>query len=226
MNNKYSERFKDAPWFIGASSEKIIIGGAGGIGSNAMYFLAKTIPASYFIFDFDEVEEINVGTQFFPVDSIGKPKVRAVKDVLSSFGVENINIFQSKIESNILPIAISAFDNMSARKEMFENWKNLENREIFIDGRLRASLYEIFIVQKGMEEDYEKTLFNDDEVEDDPCTFKQTAYFAGLIGARITQVLVNYLTNKYLGDELCNIPFRIHEVGEPFLIKTEYVSSK
>ena len=61
----YTNRFKDAPWFIGSKEENILIGGIGGIGSNAMYCLSKTIPAKYYIFDFDNVEEINVGTQFF-----------------------------------------------------------------------------------------------------------------------------------------------------------------
>lgn len=84
--------------------------------------------------------------------------------------------------------------------------------------RLRANLYEVYVVIKGREEEYEKTLFNDSEVDDGPCTFKQTAYFGMLVGARITHVLVNYLTNKYAKEEVCNLPFKISEFGEPFLI--------
>ena len=60
--------------------------------------------------------------------------------------------------------------------------------------------------------------FNDSEVDDGPCTFKQTAYFGMLIGARITQVLVNFLTNKYSDDPVCVVPFKIQEFGEPFYI--------
>ena len=61
-------------------------------------------------------------------------------------------------------------------------------------------------------------MFNSNEVEQAPCTFKQTAYFAGLIGARITHLVVNYLTNKYSEEPVCSIPFKIEELGEPFLI--------
>lgn len=221
MNNNYTDRFKDAPWFKGSKEEIILVGGIGGIGSNAMYCLSKTIPAKYYIFDFDNVEEINVGTQFFKKNQVGLAKVSAVRQTISEFSDTYIQVFKNKVEK-ALPISISAFDNMEARRTLFKAWKSLENREIFIDGRLRASLYEVYTVTKENEDLYEATLFSDDEVADDPCTFKQTAYFAMLIGARITQVLVNYLTNKYSGEDICNIPFRIHEVGEPFLIKTDY----
>ena len=115
-----------------------------------------------------------------------------------------------------MPIMISGLDNMEARKQVWEEWKKHEDREIYIEGRLRSSLYEIYVVTKGKEEQYEATLFDDSEVDDGPCTFKQTAYFGMLIGARITQVLVNYLTNKYSKEEICTIPFSVKEMGELF----------
>ena len=116
---------------------------------------------------------------------------------------------------------ITGFDNMKARKLAFKNWKKLDNREIFIDGRLRAAFYEVFVVTKGREDEYEATLFDDSEVQLAPCTYKQTAYFAMLIGARITHLLVNYLTNKYQNDDICELPFRVSEVGDMFYIENK-----
>jgi hypothetical protein len=115
-----------------------------------------------------------------------------------------------------MPITIMGFDNMEARKLIFNNWKANSAREILIDGRLRANYYEIFVVRKGSESRYEETLFSDSEVTPAPCTFKQTAYFGMLIGAKITQVLVNYLSNKYYGEEVNVIPFKITESGDLF----------
>ena len=94
-------------------------------------------------------------------------------------------------------------------------------RNYGINMRLRASLYEVYVVTKGREEEYEKTLFDDSETDDGPCTFKQTAYFGMLIGARITHCLVNYLTNKYSNEEICSLPFHIQEFGECFYINTK-----
>lgn len=218
-----TDRYKDAPWFKKSCSEEIIVGGVGGIGSNALYYLTKTIPATYYIVDPDAVEVHNIGTQFFKTSQLHESKVEAARTNCIEFGtLAIIRTIVGGIDDNILPIAISGFDNMAARKEMFNNWKNRPNREIFIDGRLSANIYQIFTVLPGREEAYEKTLFNDADVSDGPCTFKQTAYFAGLIGARITHILVNYLTNKHMNDEIANIPFKIEEIGDPFVINIDY----
>jgi len=229
MLSTYEGRIKDAPWFEKSRNEKIMIGGCGGIGSNALYCLGKTIPAMYFIFDPDTVSTENIGTQFFRTSQVGSTKVSAIRGTLADFGVNQyaINNFNNKIsESDVLPISIAAFDNMDARKLLFNSWKKLSNREIYIDARLRANLYEVYAVQKGMEAEYEKTLFNDEDADSGPCTFKQTAYFGMLCGARITHVLVNYLTNKYAEEPVCNIPFKIQEVGEPFFIKMENIKNE
>jgi hypothetical protein len=199
MNN-YNERFKDAPWYIKSQEEKILVIGTGGIGSNSLYCLTKTIPAQYYILDSDIVEEHNVGTQFFRPNQIGKYKVEACKDNCEYPGSKPIITMKKQYSDEYLPIMISALDNMKSRKEVYNIWKSREDRQILIDGRLRSSLYEVYIVTPGREEEYEKTLFEDSEVDSGPCTFKQTAYFAMLIGARITHVLVNYLIIYRRGD--------------------------
>lgn len=221
-----NNRFKDAPWMT-KNHPRILLAGLGGIGSNTMYCLYKTIPAVYFIIDMDNVEEHNVGTQFYKVSDLNKLKIHALKQNLIDFIGEQsdrvINPINNKIKSDVstLPITIAAFDNMQARKDLFYSWKRLNNREIFIDGRLRAEYYQIFTVLPGREEDYEKTLFEDSEIGSDPCTFKQTAYFGMLIGARITHLLVNYLTNKALGEDINVVPFLVEEVGNLMYVKVE-----
>ena len=221
----YTDRFKDAPW-LQMTPPKILVGGVGGIGSNMLYYMTKTIPGTYYLFDNDVVESHNVGTQFFTLNQIGRDKVAAIKETLNNFSRQSsIQVFTtaiSKNDGNIMPITISAFDNMLARKDLFHNWKQQSNREIFIDGRLSANIYQVFVVVPGREEWYEKTLFNDEDVPNAPCTFKQTAYFGGLIGARMTHVLVNYLSNKAMGEEIMNIPYLIEENGDPFIIKIYY----
>lgn len=219
MQDNINGRFKDAPWYKECAKESIAFIGMGGIGSNAMYCLAKTIPATYYIIDLDSVEEINCGTQMFDYQQVGQKKVNAVKQTLSNRSTAKISVIPAKYKGEYLPIMISGLDNMATRKEVYEEWKKHEDREIYIEGRLRASLYEVYVVIKGREEEYEKTLFSDSETDDGPCTFKQTAYFGMLIGARITHCLVNYLTNKYSTEgDVCTLPFTIKEFGECFYI--------
>ena len=213
-----NDRFKSAPWL--SKREMIFIGGCGGIGSNALYNLYKTIPATYFVTDFDTVEEHNLATQFFALQDKGKHKVIAITKFLEAMvGTpqdRSLNSIRTTItkDSRVLPITISAFDNMEARKNLYNSWLKLEDREILLDGRLRATYYQVYAVTKGREDEYEKTLFSDDEIEPAPCTFKQTPHFGMLIGARITQILTNYLTNKYAGDDINVVPFMIEELGD------------
>jgi molybdopterin/thiamine biosynthesis adenylyltransferase len=215
----YNDRFKDAIWYNKSQNERILVVGVGGTGSNALYCLSKTIPAEYYIVDSDKVEEHNIGTQFYRVEDVNEYKVQSMYRNLSSFGICNIHSINDKFSNHSLPIVVSAVDNMKTRKEIYNVWKNRDERELLLDGRLRANLYEIYVVTPDKQEEYEKTLFDDSDIDDGPCTFKQTAYFGMLIGARITHVLVNYLTNKYSSEPICNIPFKIMEVGEPFLIE-------
>lgn len=211
-----NNRFKDAPWYENASALQIVMAGLGGIGSNALYYLAKTIPAKYILYDPDTVEMHNIGTQFFTKGDLGQHKVFALKDTIMEMSDANIKAHSIEFNehSYTTPIVICGFDNMKARKTAFNNWKNYSNRELFIDGRMRATYYEIFAVQPGQEKAYETSLFEDGDVDEGPCTFKQSAYIGGLIGARITNILVNYLTNKNKKFDICDIPFHIEEVTE------------
>lgn len=218
----FHDRFKDAPWYEGSKDDNILIAGVGGIGSNAAYSISKTIPARrIYLLDPDIVESYNIGTQFFNTLSITVNKAFGLSNTLKQFGVDNTFAINKFLGTEASAITISAFDNMAARKKLFENWKALPDKEILIDGRLRANLYEVYAVTPDRIEQYEATFFDDSEVDDDVCTFKQTAYFAVLIGARITHLLVNYLTNKYSEADICNLPFKVEEIGEPFFIKTE-----
>lgn len=213
----FSNRFKDAPWYTKAKNETILVVGCGGIASNALYLLTKTIPAHYFIMDFDKVEAHNVNCQFFFASDLGKFKVNAFKERMENTVESRITPLADKYKgSECLPIMISGLDNMKTRKEMFEAWRKQENRELLIEARLRATQYEVYAVTKEDEAEYEKTLFDDNEVDEGPCTFKQTAHFGMLVGARITQILCNYLTNKYDPNALAVVPFKVEEKAEPF----------
>lgn len=208
-------RFKDAPWYLRCKDEFIMVVGCGGIGSNALYYLTKTIPAKYLIIDNDIVEDVNVGCQFFSKTDIELSKVAALSARFGQMSNAIITTFQGLYDgSTTTPIMISGLDNMATRKQIYEAWKLREDRELLLDGRLRANYYEIFAVTKDRESEYEETLFEDSKVSDGPCTFKQTAYFGGLIGARITHLLVNYLTNKYSEDPINVLPFTIKEFGD------------
>lgn len=210
------DRFKDAIWFKQTKDMAVLIGGCGGIGSWLSLLLnrAGLMPL---IFDDDKLEEHNIGGQLMKTRHIGSTKVKAIAEVLSEFtGEQQYHIFSRKIDADSMtnPYSFSAFDNMEARKIMFENWiKDYANdpKAIFIDGRLTAEHYEILCVRSKDKEAIDKYrnefLFLDSEVEDAPCTLKQTSHMAAMIGAHMCGLFTNHLSNLEVEDNVFEVPF-------------------
>lgn len=206
------DRFKDAPWFP-KEDINVIVGGAGGIGSWTTLLLARA-GFQPLVYDFDVLEEHNMGGQLYPKGLVGKPKVEALQIICRDFAQEELMIFNEVIDENTPShfYCISAFDNMKARKAMFDSWSSLiapENPQaIFIDGRLTAEQMQIFCVTPSRIEEYRKHLFDDSEVEDAPCTMKQTSHAAAMIAAHIVGFFTNHITNVVENDTTRTIPFK------------------
>ena len=122
------------------------------------------------------------------------------------------------------PFMFSAFDNMKARRIMFEKWRNTfcnieldtYNKDaIFIDGRLNAETFQIFSVRNNKEDldNYEKNLFDDSEVENESCTFKQTSHFAAMIAAYMVNIFTNHVSNIMNNNNISKVPFYYEYVG-------------
>ena len=206
-----TNRFKDADW-LPKNNEAVLIGGAGGIGSWVTFFLSK-IGFNIYLYDFDTVEEHNLGGQLFKQDAVGKSKVQAVREVVEEYCGVQISGFEEKITETSPGhmYCISAFDNMEARKTMFNTWKKFAvlfpETAIFIDGRLELESFEIFCVTPDRIEEYEKHLFADSAIEEAACTLKQTSHTAAMIATTMTAFLTNHIANLNLGIELREVPF-------------------
>jgi molybdopterin/thiamine biosynthesis adenylyltransferase len=209
MENKFN-RFKDAPWFPKEDTH-IIVGGAGGIGSWLTIMLTR-IGYKVHVFDFDTLEEHNLGGQLFSRKQVGKSKVNALSENVHYFCQEDLYEHNEKIDENTSTnnFAFSAFDNMKARKDMFKSWSENyaeDENAIFIDGRLTAEQLQIFCVTKDNIEKYKEHLFDDSEVEDAPCTFKQTSHSAAMIASHMTAFFTNHYTNVLNKNKDRNVPF-------------------
>lgn len=115
---------------------KILICGAGAIGSNLATLLAADLHGKHEItvLDFDKVEERNVqaGTQFYQRDQIGMSKVVALQYNIYKWFERDCSIVEHKLErkdtsvfgllsdSNLI---IDCFDNSEARKLLQEHWE-------------------------------------------------------------------------------------------------------
>lgn len=209
-------RFSGADW---ASEQKeIMIVGQGGIGSWLSLNLSR-IGHTLYLVDDDNVDETNVmGGQMFMKNQIGLFKVVAVKNVCRDFGCDNvIETLMSKYNRTlgITKIVMTGLDNMTARREVFEAWRdtiNVTDQEqrkdfLLVDGRLTMEMWEIFAIRgsdnEAIEKYDEEHLFMDEEAVLLDCSTKQSTFAAMSIAGSMTSVLCNFLTNLKM-----NIPFR------------------
>ena len=221
-------RFSDAPW--AKAIQHIVIGGVGGIGSWAAMYLAR-VGHHLYMYDMDIIDETNMGGQLYGISQIGTNKAVAAKENIHTFCGDdaNVTVFEkyNEEEGMITPVVFSCFDNMVARKIMFEKWAAYEKREVFIDGRMLAEVGMVYVVQKGQEDEYRKSLFADDEVKEAPCSFKSTSHCGALIGSLMISGLNNYLANKTAGNMDRFIPFKtdfalpmMYVAGEELAVET------
>jgi molybdopterin/thiamine biosynthesis adenylyltransferase len=203
-------RFSEACWAKNAENYPIVIGGAGGIGSWTSLFLGS-IGYDLHLYDFDNIEIHNLGGQFYSTKDISKSKVEALRDHLNHFREAKINIYNQKytLERGLIsPIMISCFDNMKARKEMFENWKTQKDKIAFIDGRMQAEMGMYYCVLPGQEELYEKELFDDTEVPELNCNYKATTHCGAFIGSQLTALVTNVIYNSVHKASIRETPFK------------------
>ena len=66
---------------------KIIVLGAGSLGSFITLNLAKLGFNDISVYDYDYVEGANIPNQFFRMSDIGKPKVEALKEIIRAWGM-------------------------------------------------------------------------------------------------------------------------------------------
>jgi len=214
--SKKMVRFKDAEWFN--HFFEITIGGAGGIGSHLSMLLSR-LGHKLTVYDFDTVSVENLGGQAYREHQIGNLKVDCLNQLCQEFCGNNEFTFRHidsafNEESEFELICFSCFDNMEARKIMFEKWaeeavleENINTPCVFIDGRLLYGNLQIYVVTKDNIQQYRDCLFDSSEVPTEQCTLKVTTHYAYIIAGWMTSSFTNYLSNFLLKSNDLPIPF-------------------
>lgn len=218
-------RFKGASWYDIIRTKEVILAGLGGIGSWVSLFLSRVGISKLILYDFDTFESHNMSGQALLNDFIGLNKVSGAVRLAREFSnfteVVPMPIRYSSENGIVSDIMICGFDNMEARKSFYNNWKfrlGLENVEpkncLFIDGRLTAEMFQIFIIQGDdvfSQTVYESEwLFDDSMAEEEDCTLKQTTHLAAMIASYMVNFFTSWCNNLSEG----NIPRRIPYIME------------
>jgi molybdopterin/thiamine biosynthesis adenylyltransferase len=206
LNPKHA-RFSELMWY--GPTHDIIVGGVGGIGSWLTMLLGR---AGYnlYLYDDDVIDETNMAGQLYKFTDIGREKATAVKEAVYDYS-ENAKVEicgRYEMDSEYCPIMFSCFDNMEARRFMFENWAAADGKSVFIDGRMLAESFQIYAVTPGNEDRYRETLFDDSDVEEQPCSAKATSHTGATIAGMMMSILTNHLSNVKLDMDIREVPFK------------------
>ena len=226
-------RFSGAEWFNKIKEKVIIVGGAGGISSNAIFQLARIHPKSIYIFDNDKVEEVNLAGQMFGIKDIDKYKVDAIAETISYYSkYTDVFAMRELYTSNSFTsdIMICGFDNMEARKVFFNNWKKHvelqkdKSKCLYIDARLSFDTLQILTIvgtDTYNQDRYEKEfLFSDEEADETVCSLKQTTFMACMIASFIVNNVVNFCANEIV-PMIKQLPFFIEYDCNMMYLKEE-----
>lgn len=181
--------------------------GCGGIGSAVALFAAKMGAHTLTLWDDDNFEIHNLPNQMCRVQDIEKKKVEAVADIIEQFEDIEVELVKERFNGDVEPnsVVIVAVDSMASRKEI---WQMLRKAPIqcIIDGRMGLTEFNVYSVSPEIRTSlnyYEKTLWDDDEVAEVPCTAKSTIFTAGSIAS----IICGHLTKIVKGEPL---PCEIH----------------
>jgi hypothetical protein len=190
---------------INSYKYKILIIGAGGIGSPATLILAKMGYKNIKVIDSDTIEEHNLSNQFYKISQIGKAKVEALKENILEYTGTEIKIEKKKIEETFEEqientIVISAVDNMKTRKIVFDKIKYKINSYL-IDCRVTYPYLYLYTVRTTDIDDiknYQNTLYSDEEADRGRCTAQCTFYTSMMAGTLIANIVRNIEMNGHV----------------------------
>ena len=178
----------------------ISIVGAGAIGSWTALALAKMGFADITVYDMDTIEVENMNCQFYRFSDIGKNKAEALRDLVKDFTNTEIEIVPEAYKGGLLKgIVISAVDSMDVRKLIWDNHKNkAHNTRCIIDPRMGAEIAMLFSMDPMDEQDqvsYEKSLYTDENSEQERCTAKATIYTANMLSGLVAKTVKDLVTD-------------------------------
>lgn len=121
---------------------KVVILGAGGLGSNVAHMLARLGVGELIIYDFDIVEPSNLNRQHYGVNDIGKMKAETtaerIKELLPYVAVEPRNeLVDEEVLSSVYEegdIFIEAFDAVSSKVMAYDFFAGREKHYICTTG--------------------------------------------------------------------------------------------
>lgn len=182
---------------------KITVVGVGAIGRQVALQLAAIGVRQLQLFDFDEVEIVNLAAQGFLEEDLGRPKVEAVADMCcrinSTIEVTAVNQ-RFRRSADVGDVVFSCVDSMAARKMI---WQTVSKKvRLWADARMSTEIIRIITATDPQSHQaYEETLFTDEEAYEGSCTAKSTIFCSNVAAGMLVEQLSKYLRGMTLDND-------------------------
>lgn len=189
----------------------ITVVGAGAIGSWVVLGLAKSGFQNIMVYDHDQVDIVNMSSQFYGLKDIHKFKVDALAARVLEMTGQHIVPVSERYSGLAKGILILAVDSMAARKEIFQAQKLNMRCPWVIDARMGAEMALVYTANPSDSNDvsfYEGTLYSDAAATQERCTAKSTGYCALVLSGMIIKTVKDVLTR---GKYIRNLAFSLKE---------------
>jgi len=180
-------------------SEGVLVIGAGGIGSWVVDSITRVGFEDVTVYDNDEVEEGNRGTQLYRKQDVGKQKVNALKEVIRDFSDVEIDGKNELYDGQeFREIVICTVDSMEARHKIWAKIKMNPAVMRYVDARMGKEQMDIYTINPTDIDDiklYEAELHLPEEATPVPCSEKAIAYNVKVISGLVMSNLKKFILN-------------------------------
>ena len=172
-------------------ARKVIVIGAGSVGSHVVYMLTKMGVGDIEVWDDDTVASHNIPMSIYGPGDVGQYKVDALKSLITQLTGVELTVVRNKYDGENLSgyaVVIMCVDTMSARKQIWERVKLCPTVDLLCDTRTAVTYLEVLSVSPCDTEDierYEALLFPDDRAARQACGRHGIVYVA----ARAAQIV-------------------------------------
>lgn len=179
---------------------RVVIVGAGAVGSWTALMLTKLGILNIDVVDFDEVTIENIGPQFYNEDQLGMPKVSALKVNVVPFADGYINDINEKFHPSHVKeadIVIMAVDKMDIRKEIIDACTMQSRPKFIIDARTGGQVAIIYAIPNKYTHttEYLRTKWHKDEDSVDvPCGERAIIDVQAFVAGVVTRMVRQFLT--------------------------------
>ncbi len=175
-------------------ANKVVLLGAGAVGSHVAYNLAKMGVSDIEVWDADHIASHNVPMSLYGPSDIGRFKVDALEEIIERLTGTKIRTHRKMYEGESLRnvSVVACVDDMEARKLIWKNVKLSPTIDVFCDTRTAASYIEVLCVTPCDPEDiesYEAMIFDEKVAARQSCGEHGIIYTSTAAAERVTENL-------------------------------------